>query len=57
VILEVAILDVKQGLAAEFETAFEIASDLIATLPGYISHELHRKNFSETQFFQTTGSL
>lgn len=41
-ILEVAVLDVKPGLAPEFETAFQIASGIIATLPGYISHELQR---------------
>lgn len=42
VILEVAILDVKPGLATEFETAFKTASTIIASLPGYISHELQR---------------
>ncbi len=41
-ILEVAILDVKPGLAAEFETAFKTASPLIASTCGYISHELQR---------------
>lgn len=41
-ILEVAILDVKPGLASEFETAFKTASAIIATMPGYISHELQR---------------
>jgi heme-degrading monooxygenase HmoA len=42
VILEVAILDVKPGLATEFETAFKTASTIIASVPGYISHELQR---------------
>ncbi len=41
-ILEVAILDVKPGLETEFETAFEIASAIIAVMPGYLSHELQR---------------
>jgi heme-degrading monooxygenase HmoA len=41
-ILEVAILDVKPGLAHEFETAFKLASNLIASIPGYISHQLQR---------------
>ncbi len=41
-ILEVAILDVKPGLAPEFEAAFKIASTIIATMPGYVSHELKR---------------
>ena len=39
-ILEVAILDIKPGLAPEFETAFEAASNIISTMPGYVSHEL-----------------
>jgi heme-degrading monooxygenase HmoA len=42
VILEVAILDVKPGLATEFETAFKTASTIIASMPGYSSHELQR---------------
>lgn len=41
-ILEVAILDVKSGMANEFETAFKAASTIIASMPGYISHELQR---------------
>lgn len=41
-ILEVAILDVKPGLAEQFEIAFDTASEIIATMPGYISHELQR---------------
>ncbi|MBW4622462.1 MAG: antibiotic biosynthesis monooxygenase [Cyanosarcina radialis HA8281-LM2] len=41
-ILEVAILDVKSGLAEEFEAAFKTASNIIASMPGYISHELQR---------------
>lgn len=39
-ILEVAILDVKPNLSSEFETAFKTASTIIATMPGYVSHEL-----------------
>ncbi|MCG8368554.1 MAG: antibiotic biosynthesis monooxygenase [Pseudanabaenales cyanobacterium] len=42
VILEVAILDIKPGLAPEFEPAFKIASTIISTMPGYVSHELQR---------------
>lgn len=41
-ILEVAILDVKPDLDAEFETAFKTASSIIAAMPGYISLELQR---------------
>jgi heme-degrading monooxygenase HmoA len=39
-ILEVAILDLKLGVAADFETAFMVASKIIMAMPGYISHEL-----------------
>jgi heme-degrading monooxygenase HmoA len=42
VILEVALLDVKPGMTAEFEVAFCTASKIIAGSPGYISHELQR---------------
>ena len=41
-ILEVAILDIKPNMAAEFETAFKTASAIISSMPGYISHELQR---------------
>jgi heme-degrading monooxygenase HmoA len=42
VILEVAILSVRAGMAAEFETAFQRASAIISAMPGYISHQLQR---------------
>lgn len=41
-ILEVAILDVKPDLTREFEANFQNASTIIASQPGYISHELQR---------------
>ncbi len=41
-ILEVAILDVKPGLVSDFEAAFQTASSIIASMPGYLSHELQR---------------
>jgi heme-degrading monooxygenase HmoA len=41
-ILEVAILDVRWGQEAEFEIAFAKASKIIASMPGYMSHELQR---------------
>jgi heme-degrading monooxygenase HmoA len=41
-ILEVAILDVKEGMTAEFEAAFRQASPIIGSMRGYISHELQR---------------
>ncbi|MDJ0704453.1 MAG: antibiotic biosynthesis monooxygenase [Leptolyngbyaceae cyanobacterium MO_188.B28] len=40
--MEVAILDVKPGLAPEFESAFKTASSIISSMPGYISHDLQR---------------
>jgi heme-degrading monooxygenase HmoA len=40
VILEVAILDLRSGLAAEFEAAFSKAAQIIMAMPGYIDHEL-----------------
>lgn len=41
-VLEVAILDVKPGQEEEFETTFAQASNIISSIPGYISHELQR---------------
>jgi heme-degrading monooxygenase HmoA len=41
-ILEVAILNVRVGLEREFEGAFAQASSIIASMPGYISHQLQR---------------
>jgi len=41
-ILEVAILNVQPGRAAEFERAFQQAQRIISSMPGYVSHELQR---------------
>ena len=41
-ILEVAILNVRPGMAPEFEAAFSRASPIIASMQGYRSHELQR---------------
>src|SRR5262245_35825937 len=41
-ILEVAILNVKPGSSKHFESAFREASAIIQSMPGYVSHELHR---------------
>ena len=41
-ILEVAMLQVRPGLATDFEAAFARASTIIASMPGYVSHELQR---------------
>jgi len=41
-ILEVAMLQVRLGQEAEFESAFETAQKIISSMPGYIGHELQR---------------
>ncbi|WP_373232199.1 antibiotic biosynthesis monooxygenase [Cohnella sp.] len=41
-ILEVAMLQVKPGLAEEFEKSFRIASGIISSMKGYIIHELQK---------------
>lgn len=40
-ILEVAPLQIRAGQTEAFEAAFETAQPLIASSPGYLSHELH----------------
>jgi heme-degrading monooxygenase HmoA len=42
IILEVAPLHVHAGQEAAFEAAFEEAQSIIASMPGYVSHELQR---------------
>ena len=39
-ILEVAILDVKNGMGRDFEAAFLKAQVIISSMKGYVSHEL-----------------
>ena len=39
-ILEAAILNVREGATDAFEAAFREASAIIASMPGYVSHEL-----------------
>jgi len=41
-ILEAAILQVRSGSEPDFEEACRKASVIISSMPGYISHELHR---------------
>jgi heme-degrading monooxygenase HmoA len=41
-ILEVAILDVVPGQEAAFQASFAEAKRIIASMPGYIRHELKR---------------
>ena len=39
-ILEIATLDVKAGQSAAFASAFRTAQEIIASMEGYLSHEL-----------------
>jgi heme-degrading monooxygenase HmoA len=41
-ILEAAFLQVRPGQSATFEAAFLEAQSIIASMPGYLSHELQR---------------
>ena len=41
-ILEVAILQLRSGQEPGFEAAFHEAQSIIASMPGYLSHELQR---------------
>jgi heme-degrading monooxygenase HmoA len=41
-ILEVAILDIKPELNADFELAFNDAQSIISSMQGYISHQLQK---------------
>jgi heme-degrading monooxygenase HmoA len=41
-ILEAAPLQVRPGQSANFEAAFRVAQAIIASMPGYLSHELQR---------------
>ncbi|WP_017651927.1 antibiotic biosynthesis monooxygenase family protein [Fortiea contorta] len=41
-ILEAVILNIKSGQEYEFESVFKNASIIISSMPGYLSHELHR---------------
>lgn len=41
-VLEVATLQIKPGQSAAFEAAFAQAQNIIASMPGYLGHELQR---------------
>jgi heme-degrading monooxygenase HmoA len=49
-ILEVAILNIKQGLEADFEASFSQAKDIIAASPGFISLQLQRCLETESRY-------
>jgi heme-degrading monooxygenase HmoA len=41
-VLEVAVLNLRPGCAGAFEAAFKQAQGILASMPGYLSHELQR---------------
>lgn len=41
-ILEVAILNIKEGLSLEFERSFQKVENIISSMKGYISHQLKK---------------
>ena len=49
-VLEVAILNIKEGLSEEFERSFRKASLIISSMKGYISHQLKKCIEHENQF-------
>lgn len=49
-ILEVAILKIKLNMNQEFEIAFQEAASIIASMPGYISHDLQQCLEVENQY-------
>lgn len=49
-ILEVAILDVIPGSVREFEVAFHQAEPIIASMHGYLGHELRRCVEKESRY-------
>jgi heme-degrading monooxygenase HmoA len=49
-ILETAVLTVRPGQAAAFEAAFAQAQQIIASMPGYLEHELQRCVEVENQY-------
>ena len=49
-ILEIALLQIRPGLAPDFEKAFAQAQAIIASMPGYIHHELQRCIEAENRY-------
>ncbi len=49
-ILEVAILDIKPGLEEDFKLAFEKAQKIIASMEGYLSHQLQHSVENESRY-------
>ncbi len=49
-ILEVAVLQIKEGLSEQFEKVFKEASSLISSMGGYVSHQLKKCIEIEDQY-------
>ncbi|MFM2314779.1 MAG: hypothetical protein RLZZ04_4055, partial [Cyanobacteriota bacterium] len=49
-ILEVAILNIKPGMSQQFEIAFAEAAQIIASMKGYLSHNLQKCLEIENQY-------
>lgn len=49
-ILEVAILNIKQGLCDQFEQSFRKASAIISSMDGYVEHQLQKCVESPNQY-------
>ena len=49
-VLEVAELTIRPGQAAEFEQTFKGAQRIIASMKGYVSHELQRSVETENRY-------
>lgn len=54
-ILEAAALQVRPGRSEAFEAAFREAQSIIASMPGYVSHELQRCLELEGRTWQRVG--
>jgi heme-degrading monooxygenase HmoA len=49
-VLEVAMLNVKPGKEKSFESAFVQAQAIISSMPGYLSHQLHKCIENESRY-------
>ena len=49
-ILESAVLKVRPGQGKEFEESFREAEEIIASMPGYLSHELLKCIEADSQY-------
>jgi heme-degrading monooxygenase HmoA len=49
-VLEAMILHIRPGQSPEFETTFKQAQTIIASMPGYLSHELGRCVEADNQY-------